>query len=655
MGTVYKPTFTKPLPSNGELFTSKGETFARVKPLKGRAVTYPVTTGKDGSQRIVVESGTYVAKYRDGSGLVHTVSTGCRDEGAARSVLGELERRSELVKSGVLTAGEDRIADHAATPLVDHFAAYLTSLRAGGKSPRHITDTERLATRVFDECEFKSLRDFDTSRLESWLATCLAEGMAARTRNSYLQAVNGFCGWCIRSKRLASNPLKGIAKADITSDRRLTRRAMTEVELHKLLHVARWRPLAEFGRESVRKDSEDVHSKRGTWNAAPLTFDGIDAAVDLARERLANNPDFATKLELRGRERQLVYKTLVTTGLRKGELASVKLRHLDLDAERAFLTLDAASEKNRQGNSIPLRVDLADDLRSWLADRLTLRRQSTQHAPTIKFNRKAGREAEKALPLSPDEPLFDVPDKLVKILDRDLEAAGIPKRDDRGRTLDVHALRHTFGTHLSMAGVSLRTAQAAMRHSTPTLTANIYTDPRLLDVHGAVEALPMLSLTMTRQEAPEVMRATGTTGTLDSQLVPVLVPTSGKPCLLMAYTGTHATQSECDDQAGVIVAKHYPANENASKEASSFEAFEGWLTGLEPATPGSTIRCSNQLSYNHHEGNHHEGNHRKRLAPQVRGRKAGGKLVLTSEGCNLRQLPWKQGSRATFRVSERSL
>ena len=69
-----------------------GATFAKVKPPKGRAVTYPVTIGEDGSQRIVVESGTYVAKSRDGSGLVHTVSTGCQDEGAARSVLNELAR-----------------------------------------------------------------------------------------------------------------------------------------------------------------------------------------------------------------------------------------------------------------------------------------------------------------------------------------------------------------------------------------------------------------------------------------------------------------------------------------------------------------------------------------------------------------------------------
>ncbi len=26
----------------------------------------------------------------------------------------------------------------------------------------------------------------------------------------------------------------------------------------------------------------------------------------------------------------------------------------------------------------------------------------------------------------------------------------------------------------------------------------------------------------------------------------------------------------------------------------------GWQTGLEPATPGTTNQCSNQLSYNHH-------------------------------------------------------
>lgn len=64
------------------------------------------------------------------------------------------------------------------------------------------------------------------------------------------------------------------------------------------------------------------------------------------------------------------------------------------------------------------------------------------------------------------------------------------KRDGRGGTLDVHALRTTFGTMLSKGGVAPRTAQAAMRHSDIRLTMGVYTDPKLLDVRGALDALP---------------------------------------------------------------------------------------------------------------------------------------------------------------------
>lgn len=99
-----------------------------------------------------------------------------------------------------------------------------------------------------------------------------------------------------------------------------------------------------------------------------------------------------------------------------------------------------------------------------------------------------------------------MPDGLIRIFDRDLEFSGLArvenrggkeivvKTDDCGRTFDIHALRHTFGTHLSKAGVPLRTAKAAMRHSDPSLTANVYTDPKLLDVAGAVASLPDLPL-----------------------------------------------------------------------------------------------------------------------------------------------------------------
>jgi hypothetical protein len=87
-----------------------------------------------------------------------------------------------------------------------------------------------------------------------------------------------------------------------------------------------------------------------------------------------------------------------------------------------------------------------------------------------------------------------VPKDFVKTFDRDLAAADIPKRDERGRIVDLHALRHTFGTHLSKNGVPPRTAQAAMRHSSLDPTMNVYTDPSLLDVAGALESLPCLGL-----------------------------------------------------------------------------------------------------------------------------------------------------------------
>ena len=100
-----------------------------------------------------------------------------------------------------------------------------------------------------------------------------------------------------------------------------------------------------------------------------------------------------------------------------------------------------------------------------------------------------------------DEMLFSAPRNLIKSFHLDLAAAGIEKEDERGRTVDLHALHHTFGTHLSKNGVAPRTAQAAMRRSSLDLSMNVYTDPRLLDGAGAGEALPALSLGGARQPA----------------------------------------------------------------------------------------------------------------------------------------------------------
>jgi integrase len=180
-------------------------------------------------------------------------------------------------------------------------------------------------------------------------------GMGARTRNLHRAAAVAFCNWCVETGRLLVNPFSNTPKADEDSDPRRRRRALTEAELVKLLDVARRRPLL---------DAMTIH--RGKHQG----------------EAIANLRDETRcRLERLGRERALIYKTLVLTGLRKGELASLTVGQLDLDADPPFLVLDAADEKNRQGNSIPLRGDLAADLRAWVAEKAKAAQDAAGIAP----------------------------------------------------------------------------------------------------------------------------------------------------------------------------------------------------------------------------------------------------------------------------------
>jgi hypothetical protein len=103
MGSVFKKTVTRPLPPEAEIIERKGVWLACWRDGKGKKKTAPVTTGKDGSERIRDESATYVARYRNGDGVVVEVSTGCRDKSAAQNVLADLERKAERVRAGLLT------------------------------------------------------------------------------------------------------------------------------------------------------------------------------------------------------------------------------------------------------------------------------------------------------------------------------------------------------------------------------------------------------------------------------------------------------------------------------------------------------------------------------------------------------------------------
>ena len=79
-------------------------------------------------------------------------------------------------------------------------------------------------------------------------------------------------------------------------------------------------------------------------------------------------------------------------------------------------------------------------------------------------------------------------------MDRDLAVAGIPKKDERGRSIDVHALRHTFCTWGQEAGITPRELQAAMRHKKADLTHSTYTHLDESKARRALDKLPLVQL-----------------------------------------------------------------------------------------------------------------------------------------------------------------
>jgi hypothetical protein len=176
-----------------------------------------------------------------------------------------------------------------------------------------------------------------------------------------------------------------------------------------------------------------------------------------------------------------------------------------------------------------------------------------------------------------------VPADLVRAFDRDIAVADIPKRDERGRTLDVHALRHTFGTHLSKGGVAPRTTQAVMRHSVLELTMNTYTDPKLLDVAGALDVFPELPL----DDRPHTERqqATETDG---RRLVPGLVPNAGNCCT----SGALAGQPGNGRSSGEAVIRSC-ADTSSAPESS---AVRKRAKGLEPSTTSLEGRTATTVS-----------------------------------------------------------
>jgi len=205
----------------------------------------------------------------------------------------------------------------------------------------------------------------------------------------------------------------------------------------------------------------------------------VEAVDPTFERRAATDTERLTLLETAPPKRRLVYLTAMLTGLRRSELRQLRWGDIHLDHNPPYIQPRAQTTKSRRADSIPMTAELVEALQPLRPD-----------------------------PYDASLPVFESVPKMATFKS-DLEDAGIDYEDAEGRRLDFHALRVTFGSMLAAGGTALRTAMELMRHTDIRLTTRIYTDPRLLDTVGAVNALPRLQ---PKSEEPVEARGTGTDG-----------------------------------------------------------------------------------------------------------------------------------------------
>ena len=226
-----------------------------------------------------------------------------------------------------------------------------------------------------------------------------------------------------------------------------------------------------------------VRSKFANENAL-TSISLLNATLDRRRIRRAFSDDEMTALlavaesgrivnGMTGYSRALLYRLATETGLRWSECYSLTKSSFNFEGEIAFVTIRAEHAKNRREDSLPLRPELARDLKEHMA----LLQSKDKAFPGMWKNRGA---------------------EMVKF---DLKAAGIPYIDANGHIGDFHAFRHTFATNLSRSRVSLVMAQKFMRHHDPKLTSNIYTHASHGEMAAELAKLPNLTLAPSSDES----------------------------------------------------------------------------------------------------------------------------------------------------------
>lgn len=385
-------------------------------------------------------------KFRDFDGKVKRVP-GFTDRAATLQMAAKLEREASFKKAGVF----DPYEEHRKRPLLEHLDAYKQFMEAKGNSDKHVYQVATRAEKVIRGCRFVFASDVSPSAVQVFVSNLRKKGRSAQTSNFYVQAIKQLMNWMVKDRRVSDNPLRILGPANVRQDRRHDRRALVPEELARLVEAA--------------NEGKPVEGMTGL---------------------------------VRG----MMYLFSAFTGLRRKELASLKLGSLDLNSESPIVVIAAAYSKNGRADKIPLHPILAQVLGQWLADQgigpkdylFPLRTPNGECRRTSKMMKRDLKVAR--------ERWIKEADKEPEVQAERTKSDFLSYQNHDGLFADFHSNRHTFISNLSLAGVHPKLAQILARHSTINLTMNVYTHMGMDEKARAVRSIPGPVAARPNGEAP---------------------------------------------------------------------------------------------------------------------------------------------------------
>jgi integrase/recombinase XerD len=176
--------------------------------------------------------------FFDDQGRRREISSHTTEKRAAERIAAKLEAEVALRRAGVIDAHQARLADENRRPFSDHVEDHLRHLSATERTKQTQKARRRYLRWLQEETGITRLTDLTPEAFEHARARLRAKGFSARTANTRLEAIRAFLNWCVKTGRLAANPLRTVSKLNDIADRRYLRRALTEEELRRLFDVA---------------------------------------------------------------------------------------------------------------------------------------------------------------------------------------------------------------------------------------------------------------------------------------------------------------------------------------------------------------------------------------------------------------------------------